>query len=426
MVLSYLGVMSMQIVDLYFVGKISPEAVGAVGIGGSIFAWFLVIGMGMLAGLDYWIPFYQGKGEPENSYRVWRQSHVISGAMGIVFTLGVLLVAEVLPHLSLNPAVVPQAQSYLRILGPSLIPLFFLHTARQYVSGLGHTTPAFWAMLIGNIVNFALNALWVDPYGVAGSAWGTVVARWFMFALLIAFAIRESKKLTARPQVSLWNPKVVRDLIQRGLPAGTQMGLEVGVFGLATVLAGKWTAPELAAHQIVLNMAGTAFMVPLGLGAAAAILVGQSLGRNDQAEAKRWGWLALGFTVVFMGGSSLLFALAPEKLMRFYSSDPEILSQGAKIAILVAIFQIFDGAQGMLTGALRGAGDTRFPAVANLICHWFLGLPVALYLGFYLQWHLTGLWTGLSIGLISVSIALVYRWATLLPRHSTPKLTISE
>ena len=182
------------------------------------------------------------------------------------------------------------------------------------------------------------------------------------------------------------------------------------MFALATALSGTLDPISSAAHQIALNMAGVAFMVPLGLGSAGAVRVGHAVGAGDRARASAAGWTAILLGTCFMVVAASTFVFLPRQLIALFTTDPSVLSVGTSLLILAAIFQLFDGIQGVITGTLRGLGDTRTAMNVNLVAHWLLGLPTSYLLCFVLGWGVWGLWIGLSLGLIVTGVILFFVW----------------
>jgi MATE family multidrug resistance protein len=210
----------------------------------------------------------------------------------------------------------------------------------------------------------------------------------------------------------------IRRLVALGLPAALHICLEIGVFGAATALAATLGAVPLASHQIALHTASLTFMVPLGIASAAAVRVGQALGRGDPRGANRAGWTAIGLGAAFMAVSALVFISIPGALVRLYTRDAEVVALGSSLLMIAAFFQLFDGIQGVAIGALRGTGDTRSAMIAHLICDWVVGLPVAWYFCFRRGWGVAGLWVGLSLAMILAGIVLLLVWARRLRRIS--------
>jgi MATE family multidrug resistance protein len=208
-------------------------------------------------------------------------------------------------------------------------------------------------------------------------------------------------------------------LLALGFPAAGQILLEVGVFATSTVLAGRLAPESLAAHHIMLNIAGTTFMVPLGMSSAGAVTVGHAIGRRDWKAARHSGWLALGLGAGFMAVAALVLLLIPIPLIGIFTKNSEVLRVAIPLLFVTAVFQLFDGLQVVATGVLRGAGDTRTPMIVNLMGHWLLGLPVGYLLCFSFGYGVTGLWMGLSVGLIVVGSVLLFAWSRLqLPSSS--------
>jgi MATE family multidrug resistance protein len=202
----------------------------------------------------------------------------------------------------------------------------------------------------------------------------------------------------------------LRRLVALGAPAAGQLTLEVGVFAMASALAGRMQPASLAAHQIALNIAGFTYMVPLGVASAGAVRVGQAIGRLDTAAAARAGWTALLFGVGFMSIAALAFITIPRPLIGAFTIDAGVLEIGVALLAVAAVFQLFDGLQAVATGVLRGLGETRMPMLWNLAGHWFIGLPLAYVLAFNLDFGVIGLWWGLSSGLIICGVALLVVW----------------
>jgi MATE family multidrug resistance protein len=182
------------------------------------------------------------------------------------------------------------------------------------------------------------------------------------------------------------------------------------VFALATVLAGRLSPSSLAAHQIAINIASLTFMVPYGISSAGAVRVGHAIGGRDFAGAARAGWMALLFGTSFMLCAAAVFVGLGRPIIGSFTGDPAVLGVGVSLLAIAAIFQLFDGLQGVATGILRGLGDTHTPMIWNLAGHWFIGLPLGYTLCFVLGLGIRGLWWGLSLGLIICGIALLTVW----------------
>jgi MATE family multidrug resistance protein len=411
-----LGWMTMWLVDVMLVGRVNAEAIGAVSIGGHLFYTIAIFGMGMLLGLDYVVASAFGAGRHADARRALFDGLWLAAALTVALTVVVYAAVPLLGATGIRPSVLRDAIPYLQAMTWSLLPLFMFVALRRYLQAIGLVTPIMLTILAANLVNaaagwtFIFGHLGAPALGAVGAGWATCFARFFMFgSLAIYLGARERR--TRAPRVPLrpdWT-RIAR-LVRLGLPAALQLTLEIGVFGVATLLAGRLEAAALAAHQIALSMAGLSFMVPLGISSAAAVRVGQAVGRHDPDAARRAGWTALAVGAGFMSCAGVAFVVAPRILMRVFTTDAGVIATGRSLLLVAACFQLFDGVQVVATGALRGTGDTRTPMLANLLGHWALGLPVGCWLCFRLGWGIVGMWCGLSLGLVAVAIALLAVW----------------
>ena len=417
-VLSYLGIMLMPLVDLLAVGRVSAAAVGAVGIGTSVFTWLMIFGIGLLSGLDYLISYSVGAGKNADARAAYAQGVWISLILGVPGSAVLFAFSYQMSWLGITGEVLPLAASYVRILSFSLAPVMVFTATRNYLQGRHIAQPVLWILILANIVNAALNYAFVlghwgfQVMGSDGSAWATFIARYWMMIAIVGYAEWIDRRESIHSRWS-WHPEIMRSLMKLGIPAALHMTFEVGVFAVSTLLAGGLAPTALAAHQIVLNTASMTFMVPLGLSAATAVLVGQAGGRGDHRQARRLGWQGLGLGVGFMTFSALMLWTFSSTILRGYTHDAAILQVAPQILLIAALFQISDGAQVVAAGALRGLGDTKSAAIANLAGHWGLGLPGGVLLCYQLGRGLQGLWMGLSLGLTCVAITLLWRWTHL-------------
>jgi MATE family multidrug resistance protein len=180
---------------------------------------------------------------------------------------------------------------------------------------------------------------------------------------------------------------------------------------------------EMAGHQVAINLAALTFMVPLGVGDAASVLVGQGVGREDPEGTRGAARAAFACGIAFMSLAAIIFLCLPEQLARLYSRDLEVVGVAAALIPIAGVFQVFDGTQVVAGGVLRGLGDTRAPMVANLVGYWFVAIPVSVYLGFSLDLGPAGLWWGLVVGLGLVGTSLLLRVMRRLARRQ-PRVVI--
>lgn len=409
----------MGVVDTVMVGGLGPEAISAAGVGNSLHIAFVIFGMATMLGLDTLVSHAFGARDIRDCHRWFFDGMTLAALLTLPIMALLAGVWFAVPHLGFHGAVRPLLRVYFGILMLSTPLLLAYSVCRRYLQAMHAVTPVMFALVTANLINAGFN--WILIYGhlgfpalgVAGSAWATVISRAYMLGSLFLAVWLVDRQRTGD---SLWHVDRSFDvarlkrLLALGFPAASQMGAEVGVFALATAMSGMLDPISSAAHQIALNLAGVAFMVPLGLGSAGAVRVGHAIGAGDRARAAAAGWTAIALGVAFMMVSGLTFAVIPRQLIGMFSTDTNVLRVGASLLLLAAVFQLFDGIQGVTTGTLRGLGNTSTPMKVNLVAHWLIGLPVSYALCFVAGWGVYGLWVGLSLGLIVTAVVLLRAW----------------
>ena len=412
-VIAEVGWVSMQIVDIAMVGRLGPEAIGAVGVGSALFMVFGVGGMGLLLGLDPLVSQAWGAGARGAARRWLRHGLWLALALTLPIGLAARAVGSTLGAWGFDPVVLPLVRGYFDIILWSL-PLLLLYAAlRRYLQAVTQAVPIMATLVTANGVNAFAN--WVLVFGnlgapalgVEGAAWATCISRVYMAAVLVVVALRQGGLL--RPLAGV-RPAGFRQLLTLGWPAATQATLEYGAFSAVTLLAARLDPTTLAAHQIVINVASLTFMVPLGISAAGAVRVGNAVGRRDPSGASAAGWSTIGLGVGVMTASAVCFLAAPRLILGAFSPDSQVIGVGLTLIFVAALFQIFDGLQVCATGALRGLGDTRTPMRLNLAGHWLCGLPIGYGLCFVAGWGVIGLWIGVLIGLTVIGALLLRIW----------------
>lgn len=420
------GIMAMSIVDTAMVRSLGAQAVAAVGVGSAAYSVAFVFGMGVLFGLDRVVSVAWGAGDRVRCRDAMVQGLWLAGALSVPLSIILYVLGGDLTVLGVDEAIAPEASAYLRILAWSVPPSLLFLALRQSLQATGDVAAANVILVGCNAVNALANYVFIHgapgmpAMGVEGAGWATLTSRLVMLTALGWWAWRRPIAPGTKARL-LPDRRLQRDLLHVGVPAGLQLLAEVGIFALTTVLAGGMGAVPAAAHHVVLQVASATFMVPLGISAAGAVRVGQALGAGDPAGARRAGWTAVALGVGFMCLSALVMLTAWRQVLSPFASGEEVLAIARNLLLCAAVFQIFDGAQVSLSGVLRGAGDTRSPLLANLAGHWLIGVPVAWWTCFHLEWGVIGLWLGLASGLSFVAMTLLFIWS----RRSDATLMLS-
>jgi multidrug resistance protein, MATE family len=399
--------------DTAIVGRLSAQAQGAVGLANALFIGISVLGMGLMMSLDPLVSQALGAQQPARARSFYWQGVWLALLMSGVLAIPIAVAPLLLPLAGVEKGLAHETGVYLWCRLPQLPVMLLFIATRSYLQGIGRSRVLFTAAVIANIANATLCWLFVFPLGlgVAGAGFATVLTATVQFAIA-AVQLGPAPDGTQRRM----DRSGLLKMLRVGLPIGLQMGAEVSVFALAGILAGAMGEASIAAHQIAIQWASFTFCLAVGVGAAASVRVGHAVGAKDTAAARRSGFAAIGLGVGIMSTSALLFFTFPLVPAHVMTARPDVLAVVVGLLMVTSVFQVFDGVQAVAAGALRGAGDTRFPFWANVAGHYGVGLPIALLLGLKLGLGVVGLWWGLCAGLIAVAVTLAARFHALTRR----------
>jgi MATE family multidrug resistance protein len=415
MVLSQAGHMSMGLVDTLVAGHISTTALAGLGLASNFYWTFTSICAGALLAFDTYFSQAAGAGDERSLSQYLGQSFWSCVIVGLVSAVCLVLGEFLYLAFSSESATRDAFSIYMRTVMWSLPSLFFFFILQRYWQARHVVLPFALIIILANVLNLAACLAlglghWGFPrLGVKGLALATVVSR---YAMLIAAFVFTAWRLRIRTfKLPVFSAELQRRLFTLGLPAASHTALEIGAFTIATFVVATLGPVALAANHICLMMAAFTFMFPLGFSSVAAVRVGTFIGAGQPLRARLAGWHCIGLAVSVMTGFALIYLGFPRVLLGWFTSDPEVIRLGAKILIVVALFQIGDGIQVSTTGALRGLGNTRSAMIANLIGHYPIGLALGLLLCFGLGFGVVGLWVGLATGLVSVATMLLRAWS---------------
>ncbi len=434
-VLAQLAQMSMGFVDVAMVGRLGAEAMAAIVLGSTTYFTLALIGVGVLIAVQPTVAQALGAGKPDEAGRATRQGLWLATILGIPATILLGYTEPLLLAAGQAPETAALAADYHDVIRWGFIPNLWFTALRGLCEGDERPRPVLVVTLIAVVANAALNyvlmygALGFPALGLVGTGWSSAITTIIMF-LALAIYVRRGPLAPFRVFSDLRRPdwSTLATLFKLGWPIGVGFGLEGGLFTAATLLVGRLPNDviALAAHQIALNAASVAFMVPLGVGMAGGIRVGQAAGRGDLEGAARAGWTATAIGSLFMMCSALVFWFAPGAVVWIYAgSAPDLEVAGLAVSLLgiAAVFQLFDGVQASVAGALRGLKDTHVPMLIGAVSYWAVGLSVGAGLGLAAGWGARGLWWGLTLGLAVASVLLSIRFRRLTrPGDEVPDL----
>ncbi len=416
------------VVDTAIVGRLGAVELAAVGLGNILYFTISIAGFGMIMGFDPLISQALGAGKSGLARGLWWQSVWCGLGLGLVLVVPVLATPLLFTPLEVKPEVASLCSEYMSVRVLALVPVCVFMGARSYLQSVEHTRPLVVAMVVSNITNVALTWWWVfggadlpawtgvlrqmPALGVFGSALATVVSALIQLAIVL-WSVRAIGQTL--PKTETWSRRFswpdIRRALLVGTPIGLQMFAEVGSFALVGLLAGRMGERELAAHQAALSLCSLMFAATIGMAQAGSVRVGLAVGSQNSRQARRAGAIALVSAVVWMTLSASMFWTFPRAVASLMTDAEDVLIVAIPLLAVAAVFQISDGLQVVCAGVLRGAGDTTFAFVSNMIGHYALGFPVALLCGFWLDMGVEGLWWGLCVGLSAVALALlVHFW----------------
>lgn len=415
------GLMAMGFVDVAVTGRLGAVATTAVGLGNGLTLTLSILGLGILMGLDPLVAQALGARDPLGARRLLWQSVWLSFAVTFALFLPLAGLPFLLEPFGVAQDISGQTRSYVLVRLLSLLPTLMFAGLRSYLQATRVVWPLVVSVLVANVANYAFDVLFVFGYGpipamgAPGAALATVFCSFLQLGM-VALGVRTVRVegFGRGMRAPVW-PEV-RRAFRVGLPVGLQMMAEVGVFALAGFLAARMGAVPGAAHQVALTLASASFCGAVGISSAGAVRVGHGIGARDLAATRRSGLLAFAVGAGFMAVCAGLFVLFPYAIARSLTDKADVLAASVPLLGVAAAFQISDGLQAVGSGVLRGAGDTRFAFLANLVGHWAIGLPIAIVAGLVFHHGVVGLWYGLAAGLTAVALALFVRFLRLSSR----------
>jgi MATE family multidrug resistance protein len=416
-ILTQISITAMGFVDSAMVGALGKTELAAVGFGG-IWLWTMTCGLiGTTTAVQTFVAqnFGAGRSEVCGAWS-WHGTYSIVPITALV-SLGLFfgsdwLVAALAPSKELQPL----AADYMSMRGLGAVGLALAVAMSSFFRGIGDTKTPLYATLVANLVNVVLDyglvfgELGLPAWGVRGAGVATACAEWVYFAaLLVPFRSRTiSQRYRTAPVRPSW--RASRRLLVTGLPVGGQWMLEMLSFAAFLTLVAHMGDAAMAASQAFIVLLSLSFMQAIGVSIAVSTLVGNYIGSEQPDAAARSFRSGLVIAGVLGIATALVFVAAPTLLMSIFSSDPEVLALGASLLWVGAVFQIFDAFAIIADGALRGAGDTRWPFVVRCALAWGLFLPLGYTLGIALDGGLTWAWGGGVVYVAALAGVLVWRF----------------
>ncbi|WP_041604157.1 MATE family efflux transporter [Histophilus somni] len=413
---------SMGLVDTIMAGRVSAADMAAVAVGASIWLPLVLFGHGLLLALPPTISYLNGSGQRDHI------AHQIRQGLWIVFIscipLGLLIYNSdfVIQYMKMEEKLANITIGYLRAMLWGLPGYLLLINFRCLNDGIAKTKPAMVITFFGLLCNIPLNYIFIygklgiPAFGAVGCGIATAIVNWIMCLMMIVYSKHARNQRDLKVFEHLFekpDTKTLAKLFRLGLPIAVSLCCEVALFALTSLLLSPLGTQVVASHQIALNTSSFAFMLPMSLGMATTILVGQRLGEGkiDNAKQISFSALTVGLSIAFLTASIIFFFRY--EIAAIFVNDKEVIAISSSLLMIVALYQFSDTAQVVSSGALRGYKDTQAILYITLFCYWGIGMP----LGFSLSrtdWIIpsigaAGFWVSFVVSLTIAAILLLWR-----------------
>jgi MATE family multidrug resistance protein len=413
--IGHLGHVLVGLADNIMVGRLGAAHLAAVSLGNSFVFIAFSLGIGFSFAITPLIAEADGEQNIDKGRNLFQHSLILCGILGFSMFLLLIVAGPLMRYMDQPPEVVELALPYLGIVAFSMIPLMIFQAYKQFADGMSNTKYGMNATLIANVVNVVLNFLliygfWIFPrLELVGAAYGTLISRFVMVFFMI-WILNSREKFKPYFKWIPWaaiKSRIFKNIINLGFPTAMQMLFEVGVFTAAIWLAGTMGVVDQAANQIALNLSSMTFMIAVGLGVAATIRVGNQKGLQNFQELRRISVSIFLQVLIIMFFFAIFFILLKDMLPLIYIDNEAVVRTAASLLLIAGLFQLSDGFQVVLLGALRGLQDVKIPMYITFVAYWIVGFPICYILGKTYELGSQGIWIGLLSGL-TVSAALLY------------------
>lgn len=409
---------SMAVIDTVMAGRLSAQALGAVAVGNMVWMTLVLFVLGVLLALPPFVSQYTGAGRLARAGTITWQAFWL----GLVLAAGLMLAVRgmrpLLEGVGVEPGLVPDVMAYMIAISWESPALCTFLVLRFFSEGLGYTRPILYFGALASLINIPANwvfmygALGVPGMGAEGCGWATTLVTWVAMASLLFYIARQRRYRRTEVLERVVRPsgRDIRALLRVGVPVGAAIFMEGTLFAGTTLLAGALGTHTVAAHQVALNFSSILFMIPLGISMAITVRIGHAVGRGDEAGVRRAGAAGMSLIAAIQLTSALAMVVFAEGIAALYTDETAVRELAVTLIRIAAIFQLSDGIQVGMAGALRGLKDTFRPMLLTVVAYWGVGLPTAWVLGVERGMGAPGLWIGMIAGLTAAAVMLSWRF----------------
>lgn len=413
-ILAQLAQMSFGVIDTIMAGQYSADALAAVAIGVSIFNPIIVFIIGIFLALSPITSQYNGEENKHGVKRAFQTGVIMSLILALPSAFILVSLEPLMWAIGITEEIIPLASGYLSVLAWGVFPLYFFFALRFCNEGMFATKAIMYCSIIALPFNVAcnywfINGGWgVPAMGAIGVAWATIVV-WSIMAISLVIYTLTSARYHGFNLFNTWLKPRLEDyteILKVGTPMGIGLGLEVALFGAVGLMIGRYSVPDIAGHQIAINISALAYTLSLGLSIAVTARVGYHIGRKDPEQARQTGFMGIWLGVFISLFTATCMVLFHQHFIAVFTSDELVFAVASQLIILAAIFQLSDAVQVNASGALRGMKDTKVPMYICMVAYWLIGFPIGYVLAEFGGWGVQGYWIAIICGL-TISAALM-------------------
>ncbi|MDD2304638.1 MAG: MATE family efflux transporter [Prolixibacteraceae bacterium] len=411
-IFSQLGQVTVNLADNMMVGHVGTTELAAASFAINVFHIGMLFGLGITLGLTPLVGQSFSARNKRNTASWFKNGVLVYFAASIVLSIFMSALVLFMDRMGQSDDVVQKAIPYYLIQVSSLVPLMLFFSVKQFFEGIGNTKIAMVITIGANLLNIGLNYVLIygkmgfPAFGLNGAGFATLISRIIMPIVFVLIILKQKdfKGYLTEALHSGFEKLKIRRIISIGLPIGLQMVIEILAFSLGAIMLGWISKESLAGHQVAISMAAMTYMISFGLASGTTIRVSHAFGEHDLKEVKHAVYASLHMVIAFMSLMGILFILLRNQVPFLFTSDPNVIKVAAGLLIVGAFFQIFDGIQVVLLGALRGIADVRIPMFMAFFSYIVVSLPISYLLAFVFNFGYSGVWIGFVFGLSTAAV----------------------
>ena len=422
MILELVMESTFAVVDIYFVGKLGPSAIAAVGLTETYLFLLYSVAMGLSMGVTAIVARRIGEKKKEEAGSVAVQAILIGLLASLPFGIaGIFYAKELLMLMGGDEWVLVNGFPYTQwMLGGNLV-IMLIFVINAIFRGAGDAAIAMRVLWISNGINILLDPLFIfgwGPFptmGIEGAAIATNIGRGFGVLIQLYLLFKGGKHIRIVFSQLYWDTKVMLRIVRTSLGGIGQMIIAMTSWIFLMRILADIGSEAVAASTTVIRLMMFTLMPAWGLSNAAATLVGQNLGANNPQRAEKSVWRIGFYNMLYLIIVSILYFSFNEALMKIFTDDPKVISLGAEWLRILSYSYFIYGWWMVSVQAFNGAGDTKTPTLINVVFFWLIQIPLSYWLAIKLDWQQSGVFWGVFVsetlvGLFTLLLFKRGRW----------------